>query len=118
FEVYTTQLYGTGMLNVAFEYAASTRVSQFSPSRVRLLSTLSFLGGCLVTIVPAALWANHLFVWCTRWRWWICGIVVIGLTAIFWTGLPPIDRFFGIQHLPAPVLAQLLVFTLCGALIL
>jgi hypothetical protein len=114
FELCTTRLYGTGMLHIAFLYASVERISAHGPGKLRLLPALSFIGGCLLTIVPAAIWAHCLWTWRSRWRWWIYAAALLILLATFWFGLPPIKKFFEPRYFSALVWTHLIIFTFCG----
>jgi len=118
FELYTHHLYGGGAFTSAAEYATSARQTG-GRTPVRLLSGLSFVGGCMITAVPigaAAVW--HAL----RRRGWT-GWIYAGVAAALFVGLllwqtPEMARLAGINALPPLVMTQLVIFALSGAAVL
>ncbi len=114
YQIYGYDLYGIGLVSSAFGYAASTRTAEGSLSSIRLLTAVSFIGGCLATVVPAAIVADILWLKRGRWTWLVYGLAILILAILLWTGLSPIERYVGIQHLPTSLMIELMIFLICG----
>jgi 4-amino-4-deoxy-L-arabinose transferase-like glycosyltransferase len=118
FELYTHHLYGGGAFTSAAAYATSARQTG-GRTPVRLLSGLSFVGGCMMTAAPigaAAVW--HAL----RRRGW-SGWIYAAVAAALFVGLvlwqtPEMARLAGIPSLPPLVMRQLIFFALSGAAVL
>jgi hypothetical protein len=117
FEIYTHHMYGSGALGGAAAYATSSRYMS-GGGRIRPLTGLSFLGGCLATAVPvgvAAVWRALRRAGRVGWVYLAIGIdLFVGLMG--WQ-VPGIERITGLHALPPLVMGQLIVFVIAGVVV-
>lgn len=75
YEMYTSHLYGTGLLAGAAKHAADARVITRARPEAKTLTGLSFVGGCLAV----ALWLSP---WLWSRRWLLLGAAMAGILVV------------------------------------
>jgi hypothetical protein len=113
YQAWTYELYGVGSLGNAAKYATQWREKGPSSGRPRVLTGLSFVGGCLLTAMPAviALMSRK-----GRWVYVIVGLVLLG--GIFGLDLPLIEGYDAGTGMGAGKMMELAIFSASGVFIL
>src|SRR5205814_243578 len=104
FERYTHHLYGGGALGSAVGYATTARQAG-EHDRIRLLTGLSFVGGCMAPAVPvAAVAVFRALRRRGRWGWFYAAIALVLFAGLIRLQAPAIGRFAHVTPLPLSVM--------------